>query len=207
MIFSWSSLFSDKTLGSTAEWIANGTNTYISTNTRRGGHRSTLENEYMDLLNIGKIFHAEDRAQAIVDEMKREISGVLSQTAGQDTPTVSIIEFLGDEIRSYGASTLGGDMVVQLGGILAEPEASTIGKEDLLGLDPDVIFVVYMARTETAEAEMRAKLLEDPAFAELRAVKNQRVYTVMLGDMYASTVRSIDGIRAFAAGMYPALYQ
>ena len=54
---------------------------------------------------------------------------------------------------------------------------------------------------------MRAKLLEDPAFAELRAVKNQRVYTVMLGDMYASTVRSIDGIRAFAAGMYPALYQ
>lgn len=207
MIFSWSSLFSDKTLGSTAEWIANGTNTYISTNTRRGGHRSTLENEYMDLLNIGKIFHAEDRAQAIVDEMKREISGVLSQTTGQDTPTVSIIEFLGDEIRSYGASTLGGDMVVQLGGILAEPEASTIGKEDLLGLDPDVIFVVYMARTETAEAEMRAKLLEDPAFAELRAVKNQRVYTVMLGDMYASTVRSIDGIRALAAGMYPALYQ
>ncbi len=98
-------------------------------------------------------------------------------------------------------------MVVQLGGILAEPEASTIGKEDLLGLDPDVIFVVYMARTETAEAEMRAKLLEDPAFAELRAVKNQRVYTVMLGDMYASTVRSIDGIRALAAGMYPALYQ
>ena len=64
-----------------------------------------------------------------------------------------------------------------------------------------------MARTETAEAEMRAKLLEDPAFAELRAVKNQRVYTVMLGDMYASTVRAIDGIRAFAAGMYPALYQ
>lgn len=27
-----------------------------------------------------------------------------------------------------------------------------------------------------------------------------------LGDMYASTVRSIDGIRTFAAGMYPDLY-
>ena len=29
----------------------------------------------------------------------------------------------------------------------------------------------------------------------------------MLGDMYASTVRSIDGIRTFAAGMYSELYQ
>ena len=38
-------------------------------------------------------------------------------------------------------------------------------------------------------------------------MKNGRVYTIMLGDMYASTVRSIDGIRTFAAGMYPELYQ
>ena len=54
---------------------------------------------------------------------------------------------------------------------------------------------------------MRAKVVDDPAFAELNAVKNGRVCTIMLGDMYASTVRSIDGIRTFAAGMYPELYQ
>lgn len=149
----------------------------------------------------------EDEARAIVDEMKSEIASVLSQTEGQEAPRVAVIEFLGEDISNYGASSLGGDMVAQLGGVLAEPEASSIGKEDLLGLDPDVIFVVYMARTETVEDEMQAKVLEDPAFAELSAVKNGRVCTIMLGDMYASTVRSIDGIRAFAAGMYPELYQ
>ena len=37
------------------------------------------------------------------------------------------------------ASQLGGDMVAQLGGVLVEPEADSIGKEDLLGLDPDVM--------------------------------------------------------------------
>lgn len=207
LIFSWGSLFSDKNLGGQPEWIGNGTNTYISTNTRRGGHPRTLENEYADLLNIGKIFNVEDEARAIVDEMKSEIASVLSQTEGQEAPRVAVIEFLGEDISNYVASSLGGDMVAQLGGVLAEPEASSIGKEDLLGLDPDVIFVVYMARTETVEDEMRAKVLEAPAFAELSAVKNGRVCTIMLGDMYASTVRSIDGIRAFAAGMYPELYQ
>ena len=207
LIFSWGSLFSEKNLGDQTEWISNGTNTYISTNTRRGGHPRTLENEYADLINIGKIFNVEDKAQAIVAEMKDEIANVLEQTKGQDAPRVAVIEFLGENISNYGASQLGGDMVAQLGGVLVEPEASSIGKEDLLGLDPDVIFVVYMARTEGVEEEMRSNVVDDPTFAELSAVKNDRVCTIMLGDMYASTVRSIDGIRTFAAGMYPELYQ
>lgn len=208
MIFSWGSLFSDKALGDQTEWIANGTNTYISSNTRRGGHDRTLENEYTDILNIGRIFDVEDKAQALVDEMKNEIANVLAQTAGQDAPSVAILEFLNDGyITNYRASQLGADMVKSLGGTLAEPEAAELGKEDLLVLDPDVIFVVYMARTENVEAEKMALVLDDPAFAELSAVKNGRVYSIMLGDMYAATVRSIDGIRVFAAGMYPELYQ
>ena len=205
LIFSWGSLFSDKNLGNQTEWIANGTNTYISSNTRRGGNGRTLENEYTDLLNIGRIFNVEDKAQALVDEMKNEIADVLAQTEGQEAPRVAVIEFLGDSISNYGAGQLGGSMIEALGGTLADPDASEFGKEDLLVLDPDVIFVVYMARTENVEAEMIAKVMEDPAFADLSAVKNGRVYSIMLGDMYASTVRSIDGIRTFAAGMYPDL--
>lgn len=205
LIFSWGSLFSEKNLGDQKEWIANGTNTYISSNTRRNGGNRTLENEYTDLLNIGKIFNCEDKAQAIVDEMKNEIADVLAKTAGQESPRVSVIEFLGDDISNYGAKQLGGDMVTSLGGTLADPDASQIGKEDLVALDPDVIFVVYMARTENVEAEMVSKVLDDPAFADLSAVQNGRVYTIMLGDMYAATVRCIDGIRTFAAGMYPDL--
>ncbi len=205
LIFSWGSLFSEKKLGDCPQWIANGTNTYISTNTVWTVGNRTLENEYTDLLNIGKIFDVEDKAQAIVDEMKGEITTVLEKTQGQEAPTVAVIEFLGDNITNYGASSLGGDMVTALGGELVAPDVSQLGKEDLIALDPDVIFIVYMARTETVEAEKRALLEEDPAFADLSAVKNGRVNTIMLGDMYAATVRSIDGIRTFAAGMYPEL--
>ena len=36
--------------------------------------------------------------------------------------------------------SLGGDMVTQLGATLANPDASTAGKEDIIAANPDVIF-------------------------------------------------------------------
>lgn len=204
MIFTWGSLFSDKKLGDVSTWIAEGTNTYVSSNTRRGGHDRTLENEYTDLLNIGKIFNVEEKAQELVDEMKAEVAAALAAAAEQGAPNVLVVEYLGESISNYGATSLGGSMVTALGGTLASPDASKLGKEDLVALDPDVIFVVYMPKGRT-EAEAIALITEDPALASLKAVKNGRVYAIMLGDMYASTVRSIDGIRVFSKGMYPSL--
>ena len=46
-----------------------------------------------------------------------------------------------------------------------------------------------------------------PVICKSDAVKNGRVYPIMLGDMYASGARTIDGIRNFAAGLYPELNQ
>lgn len=38
---------------------------------------------------------------------------------------------------------------------------------------------------EDVKSTCVAKVMEDPAFASLDAVKNGRVYPIMLGDMYA----------------------
>ena len=209
MIFSWGSLFGEKKLGDVDQWISRGTNTYINTNTRAGGYDRTLEHEYTDILNIGKIFDVEEKAQALVDEMKQEIEDALAKTKGKEAQTVSVIEFLNDDISNYGASSLAGDMITQLGGELAAPDAKQVGKEDLVEQNPDVIFVVYMENSgddgEDVKSTCVAKVMEDPAFASLDAVKNGRVYPIMLGDMYASGARTIDGIRNFAAGLYPEL--
>lgn len=211
MIFSWGSLFGEKKLGDVDQWISRGTNTYINTNTRAGGYDRTLEHEYTDILNIGKIFDVEEKAQALVDEMKQEIEDALAKTKGKEAQTVSVIEFLNDDISNYGASSLAGDMITQLGGELAAPDAKQVGKEDLVAQNPDVIFVVYMENSgddgEDVKSTCVAKVMEDPAFASLDAVKNGRVYPIMLGDMYASGARTIDGIRNFAAGLYPELNQ
>ena len=96
-----------------------------------------------------------------------------------------------------------------LGGELARPDGSDMGKEDLVACDPDVIFVVYMAYAgddpDAVRAEQRSAIQDDPALASLSAVQSGRVHLIMLGDMYASGPRTIDGIRTLAQGMYPGL--
>lgn len=209
MILSWGSLFSDKMLGDVTEWNQKGIATYMNSNTRPGGYARTLENEYTDILNLGRIFAVEEKAQALVVQMQQEIDNTLAAVQGADPVRVAVVEPLSGTLSNYGADTLAGDMVVRLGGELACPDANELSKEDLLACDPDVIFVVYMAYSgenpETVRADQLAILAEDPALASLTAVQNGRVYPVMLGDVYAAGPRTLDGIRTLAAGMYPDL--
>ena len=207
MILSWGSYFSNKKLGDVDGWNAKGVGTYMNSNTRPGGHPRTLENEYTDILNIGKIFDAEDRAEALVDEMRTAVADTLQKVEGQAPLRVAVVEPINGTMTNYDAKSLAGDMVQQLGGTLVKPEGGEMGKEDLVALDPDVIFVVYMAYSGDDPATVRSSqmsvLLDDPAYSSLSAIENQRIYPIMLGDMYASGPRTIDGIRNIAAGMYP----
>ena len=207
MILSWGSLFSDKNLGDVTNWIDKGCNTYYNTNTRAGGDR-TLENEFTDILNLGKIFDVHDKAQEIVDNAKEVIDKTLNATADiEEKPSVLVLEPLGEDITNYGSSSLGGDMVTQLGATLANPDASTVGKEDIIAANPDVIFVVYMPYAgddpETVKESQLAVIQDDEALQSLDAVKNGRVYPIMLSEMYASATRTQDGIETFAKGLYP----
>lgn len=209
MIFSWGSYFGEKKLGDVAAWNEKGVGTYMNSNTVPGGTR-TLENEYTDILNIGKIFDVEDKAQALVDEMKAQVEDTLAAAQGQEPVRVAVVEpTASGTITNYGADSLAGDMVTALGGELARPDGSDMGKEDLVACDPDVIFVVYMAYAgddpDAVRAEQLAAIQDDPALVSLSAVQSGRVHLIMLGDMYASGPRTIDGLKTLAQGMYPGL--
>lgn len=209
MILSWGSLFSDKMIGDATDWNAKGVATYMNSNTRPGNHKRTLENEYTDILNLGRIFDVEETAENLVGEMKQEIAQTLAAVEGQAPVRVAVVEPQGNTIRNYGADTLAGDMVAQLGGELVNPDGNEMSKEDLLACNPDVIFVVYMAYSgddpASVMASQKAVIETDPALASLSAVQNGRVCLVMLGDIYAAGPRAMDGIQTLAAGMYPEL--
>ena len=207
MILSWGSIFADDRLGNVTNWIEKGCNTYINTNTRKGGSR-TLENECTDILNLGMIFDVQDKAEAIVNNIQDVVSKT-KEAAGnmEEKPSVLILEPYGEDIGNYGAKSLGGDMVTQLGAELANPDASSVGKEDIIAANPDVIFVVYMPYAgddpETVKESQLSAITEDEALQSLNAVKNGRVYPIMLSEMYASATRTQDGIETFAKGLYP----
>lgn len=211
LILSWGSLFDEKMLGDVNYWIENGTNTYMNTNTRPGGDR-TLENEYTDILNIGKIFDAEDKAEALVAQMKADIEKTKEKVESETTaPTIGIIEFYDDgRIRNYGQE-LAGNIAEHLGVHIMKSAERFMGKEDLVKADPDVILVVYMPVPEKGgdaiKDEELDKLIKDESFASLDAVKNGRVDGIMLGEIYAPAVRTGDGIRTIANSLYPGIIQ
>ncbi|SCH88182.1 MULTISPECIES: ABC transporter substrate-binding protein [unclassified Romboutsia] len=204
-ILSWYSLFDEKNLGDVDYWHKNGTNTYMSLNSGAVASRK-VENEKIDILNLGKIFNVEDRAKDLVNEIDLKVKSVADSVKNNEKQTTLIIEYMDGQIYTYGASTLGGDMVSILGGELLNPNGGNISEEDLIKLNPDSIFVVYMDRNdENVPKEAVENILNNKSLASLDAVKNNRINAIALGEMYCSGIRTIDGINTFANGLYPDL--
>ena len=99
-------------------WHDNGVGTYIALNSNDISEMRTVENEYQDILTIGKIFDVEDKAQQLVDKMKAEVEKVTSQAKGMEKKSVLIVELMSDTIWTYDETYLAGDMVKSMGGDL-----------------------------------------------------------------------------------------
>ena len=198
-ILAWKSSFSDKTVGDVDYWNENGVGTYIALNSNDVSDNRTLDNEYQDILNIGKIFDVEDKAEALVEEMKAEVKRVTDATKDQEKKTVLVFEYLGDKIWNYDKTMLAGNMVIAMGGDLLDAP-SDIGKEDIINLNPDVIFVIG------STDEKLTAVTEDPALASLNAIQNGNVYLMPLSYVYTSGVRTIHGLNKIGQALYPDLY-
>ena len=198
--------FGEKRLDGTDFWNERGVKTYMAENSNSIVEYRTLANEYDYILDLGKIFDVEDKAQAIVDEIQAQVQQIVDQSKDMEKRSALIIEFLGDSIYTYDKTTLGGDMAITVGADLLDTPEQTIGLEDLIELDPQVIFVVYMDGDEEGMAEKSvANVTGNEALSSLTAVKNGDVYAIPLGDMYTSAMRTADGLEIFANGLYPEL--
>ncbi len=207
MILSWYSYFGDKKLGDVPYWNENGVGTYMMRNSGAAPERS-LQNEYDDIIDLGKVFDVEDKANAIVDEMKTEVQKVLDATAGMDKkPSVLVMEVEKDGIRVYGDNTLAGDMVKHIGAELVTAPENHMSSEDLIAANPDVIFSVYFGSSSSVEDGQASvdKLVKDAKYASLSAIKDNKVFPISLGEVYCSGTRTLDGIKTLTNGIYPEL--
>jgi len=204
-ILSWRSYFSDKRIGDVGYYHDRNIGTYMALNSGPISPR-TIQNECDDILTLGKIFNVNDKAQVIVDQINNTVKEVSEKAKEEEQKSALIIEFSSETIWSYGETSLGGDMVVKLGAELLSPEGNDLGAEDVISYNPDTIFVVYFNggdKTDVeAETQAMAGLLDNPKYANLDAVKNNKVFAIPLGEMYASGIRTIDGIERFAKGIY-----
>lgn len=204
-ILSWYSLFGEKKLGDVGFWHERGINTYMAQNSGVITP-NTLRNEYDDILNMGKIFNVEDKANEIVNTMKNEIQKSKDFVKGKETVKAVILEVEKEGVyRIYGEDSIGGDIATQVGANLVAKLNGKIGNEDLIKLNPDVIFTVYFGKSIDKDSALKS-IINNPGLASISAVRSKRVHPIMLSEVYASGIRTLDGIKTISNGLYPELY-
>lgn len=210
MILGWRSTFDQKVLRSTSFWHDHGVNTYIAGSSAYGEGAKpnhTLEEEYNYILDMGKIFNKNQQAQNIVDQMKDEIESAKQKAISENIhPRAVIIEFESKGFRVYGKNSLAGNILENVGGHLLAEDATTLGVEELVNLDPDAIFLVIIESNYGKEQNFIDMIKENKALHNLRCIRENRIYTVPLYAVYTSGIRTYDGIKIIAQGLYPDLY-
>ncbi|WP_032122395.1 ABC transporter substrate-binding protein [Clostridium amazonitimonense] len=204
-ILSWYSLFDEKRFGDVGFWHERSINTYMSQNSGVISP-NTLQNEYDDILNIGKVFDVEDKANKIVSTMKDEIEKAKDFVKGKEAVRAVILEVQKDGVyRIYGEDSIGGDIAKQVGADLVAKSNGKIGNEDLVKLNPDVIFTVYYGKEIERDSALKS-IMENPALSSVSAINSKRVNPIMLSEVYSSGIRTLDGIKTISKGLYPELY-
>ncbi len=217
LILGWYSTFEAKELRSTDYWHKRDVHTYIATSSaplqnskgdfifNRPMH--TLDEEYDYILDLGKIFDRNEKAEELVSQMKGTINAVTEKTKDlHKRPRGLIIEFMGErQVNVYGEKSLAGNILENLNGELLAKDTQQLSMEQIVDLDPDAIFIIIIESNYGREQKFLDRIYENKAISQLRCVKEHRVYTLPLFTVYSSGVRTSDGIDIIAKGLYPDL--
>lgn len=170
----------------------------------------SLDNIYSDILNVGRIFGVEDRAQAIVESMQATIDDVQNVVGDVDTPTRAFYYGGGDE-APFSAGRFGTPSIlmslVGMENILSDLDEDwtfDVSWEVVIARDPEII-IVEEAQWESAE-ERIAILQSLPQLASITAIQEERFVVLP----YRNVLSGLDideGVEILAAGAYPDLFE
>jgi iron complex transport system substrate-binding protein len=170
--------------------------------------RESIDQVYEDILDIGKIFRVEERAEKVVADMKAKVKEAADKTKGAAKKArVFVVDSLnGNEIWTAGRSME--TEAINLAGGVNVMEARTteqwptVSTEILLEENPDYLMFNSYGSTPVEE---KIKAIEgNSALADLDAVKNKRYIIVQLQDVNES-VRLADTVARLAREFYPNL--
>lgn len=198
----WKSAFTEKTLGTRDELAKLGVSTYLQESSSKPG--PTLDDVYRDILNIGRIFRVESRAQELVDGMKKELAHIQSKIGAVDKPLKVFVYDSGDDAPTAAANTYLTNLINKVGGknVFDDIEKSyaKVSWEEVVSRNPDVIVILDYGST-TAE-QKRTLLISKPALADVAAIRNKRILVLPLSAA-AEGVRAPIALQTLAAGFYP----
>lgn len=166
---------------------------------------ASMEDMYTDLLNLGRVFGVEERAEALVSGYRQELAAfAASRPEAATTPKVFVYDSGEDKPFTAGRYAIPTALIEAAGGtnIMGDVQTSwvEVGWERVIERDPDVVVIVNYGDV-TAEQKI-AFMKSNPAFRGIPAVKNDRF--VVLDYVEATPgPRNIEAIKRLAAAFYP----
>ena len=169
---------------------------------------TTIEQQYQEILDIGKIFGVEDRAEAYVAEQKARIEAVQEKLEGQDPVKVLVYDSGNDGVFTCSGTNFESLLVEMAGGVnlfsdLDEKQWITVSYEEVLARDPDII-LIHDYDSPSVEEKIQ-EIKTNPTLSQLDCVKNECFATITLESVLAGN-RIAYAIESMAADFYPELF-
>jgi iron complex transport system substrate-binding protein len=193
------------------ELLAAGAASYLTGAACLGERALSIEDVYTDILNIGRIFGVEARAEALVADMRARVGDTVRriESAGAfGTTRVMIYDSNTDTPYVAACCGAGGMAITAAGGRNVFDDLTGGWKsanwEAVVERNPEVIVLI---EAEWSSAREKARfLLENEALATVDAIRNVRMVTVP----FTSTtpgIRNPELIGKLAVLIYPALFR
>ncbi|WP_024658941.1 ABC transporter substrate-binding protein [Pseudomonas syringae USA007] len=155
---------------------------------------ATLADVYNDLLNLGRIFDVQTRAETLVAQMRRSVSDVQANVAGKTSPKVFLYDSGEDRPMTAGRLAIPQALISAAGGrnIMGDVAASWthVNWESVVQGNPEVIVIVDYG--EVSAAQKQHFLESNPALQSVDAIRNRR-YVVL---PYVAVTPGLDNVTA-----------
>lgn len=169
---------------------------------------TTLEEQYQEILDIGKIFGVEETAEAFVEDQKARIEAVQEKIKDQEPVNVLVYDSGNDGVFTCSGINFESLLVGLAGGNnlfadLTEKQWVTVSYEEVLARKPDII-LIHDYDSPSVEEKIE-EIKENPTLSQLDCVQNERfamitLESVLPGDRMAYAVESM------AADFYPEVF-
>ncbi|KZK87326.1 Vitamin B12-binding protein precursor [Pseudovibrio sp. Ad13] len=164
----------------------------------------SMDDMYNDLLNLGRIFDVEERAEALVQAYREDLAQFKAGLKAADTP-LRVFVYDGGEDSPFTAGRYGMPtaLIEAAGGTnvtdTLDKSWVRVNWEAVVETNPEVIVIINYG--EVTAAQKREFMLNNPAFADMDAVKNDRFVTLEYAEATPGP-RNIKAIKKLATAFW-----
>ncbi len=144
---------------------------------------TTLDEQYKEIEDIGKIFKIEEKAEAFIADQKSRIAAVGERLKDEEPVKVLVYDSGNDGVFTCSGTNFESLLISLAGGKnifddLTEKQWTTVSYEEVLKREPDVI-LIHDYDSPSVEAKI-AEIKANPTLSRLECVKNERFATITL---------------------------